>query len=61
MNGLRQSPNSVPLAKFAADVMTRLTHQPDADEIIVDEVAPFRFAERDGKVREFVKSMAAGR
>lgn len=52
MVGLKESPQSVRLDKFADDVMAPLTVQPDADEIIVEEVEPFRFAERDGILRE---------
>lgn len=59
MEGLKDSPYSVPLEKFADDVMALLVAQPSADEIIVDEVKPFRFAERDGKVREIVNAMVA--
>ncbi|MFC0269098.1 MULTISPECIES: SDR family oxidoreductase [Gammaproteobacteria] len=59
LDGLTASPLSVPLDKFADDVMAQLTGQPEADEIIVEEVEPFRFAERDGKMREIVASMIA--
>lgn len=59
MEGLKDSPYSVPLEKFADDVMALLVAQPSADEIIVDEVKPFRFAERDGKIREIVNAMVA--
>ena len=59
MDGLKNSPYSVPLEKFADDVMALLVVDPSADEIIVDEVKPFRFAERDGKVREIVNAMVA--
>jgi uncharacterized oxidoreductase len=59
MEGLKDSPYSVPLEKFTDDVMAQLVTHPLADEIIVDEVEPFRFAERDGKVREILKTMVA--
>jgi uncharacterized oxidoreductase len=59
MVGLKDSPYSVPLEKFADDVMALLVADPSVDEIIVDEVKPFRFAERDGKVREIVTTMIA--
>ncbi|EIZ81300.1 short-chain dehydrogenase/reductase SDR [Novosphingobium sp. Rr 2-17] len=59
MEGLKDSPYSVPLEKFADDVMAQLISHPSADEIIVDEVKPFRFAERDGTVRDLLKAMAA--
>lgn len=57
MDGLKESPQSVPLDKFADDVMAQLIGQPEADEIIVNEVEPFRFAERNGQVREIVEGM----
>lgn len=57
MDGLKDSPYSFPLEKFADDVMSQLISYPAADEIIVDEVKPFRFAEREGKVREILKAM----
>lgn len=57
MEGLKDSPHSVPLAKFADDVVSQLNELPRADEIIVDEVKPFRFAERDGSVAELVAAM----
>lgn len=60
LEGLKDSPFSVPLAKFADDVMAQLIAHPSADEIVVDEVMPFRFAERDGKVGEIVRDMLAG-
>lgn len=59
MDGLKDSPYSVPLEKFADDVMSQITASPLLDEIIVDEVKPFRFAERDGKVREILETMVA--
>ena len=37
--------------------MARLNQQTEDDEIVVKEVEPFRFAERDRKVREIVASM----
>ena len=60
MDGLKDSPHSVPLEKFANDVISQITSSPMLDEIIVDEVKPFRFAERDGKVREILKAMIEG-
>lgn len=58
MNGLKESPYSVPLDKFADDVMAQLIADPTRDEIIVDEVKPFRYAEREDKVRDILKTMA---
>ncbi|WP_137681179.1 SDR family oxidoreductase [Aurantiacibacter suaedae] len=60
LEGLKESPHSVPLNKFADDVMAHLNEQPEADEIVVEEVEPFRFAERDNKVREIVARMIDG-
>ncbi|MEG3177642.1 SDR family NAD(P)-dependent oxidoreductase [Sphingomonas sp. RB3P16] len=59
MEGLKDSPFSVALDTFADDVMAQLLTDPSADEIIVDAVKPFRFAERDGKVEEIVNAMIA--
>lgn len=59
MEGLRDSPYSVPLETFADDVMARLIAHASADEIIVDAVKPFRFAERDGTVQDTLKAMVA--
>ena len=58
--GLKESPYSVPLEKFADDVMAQLIAHESEDEIIVDEVKPFRFAERDGTVRDLLTAMAEG-
>ena len=59
MDGLKDSPHSIPLEKFADDVMSQIIAHPAWDEIVVDDVKPFRFAERDGKVREILKAMVA--
>lgn len=59
MEGLKDSPYSLSLDKFVSDVMAQLISYPSAEEIIVDEVKPFRFAERDGTVSDLVKAMAA--
>ncbi len=39
---------AMPLDEFIAETMTLLQTQPQADEIIVERVKAFRFAERDG-------------
>jgi uncharacterized oxidoreductase len=57
MEGLKDSPFSVPLEKFADDVMNQLITCVSRDEIIVDEVMPFRFAERDGTLADILKAM----
>lgn len=59
MDGLKDSPYSVPLEKFADDVMSQITSHAMTDEIVVDEVKPFRFAEKDDKVREILTAMVA--
>lgn len=59
MDGLQDSPYSVPLEKFADDVMAQLLAQPSAEEIIVDEVKPFRFAEKEGMVGDLLKAMVS--
>ena len=41
-------PRAMPLDEYIAETMTLLHTQPEADEIIVERVRPFRFAERDG-------------
>ncbi len=39
---------AMPLDEYITETITLLQTQPDADEIIVDRVKGFRFAERDG-------------
>jgi uncharacterized oxidoreductase len=41
-------PRAMPLDDYIAETMTLLQTQPHADEIIVERVKVFRFAERDG-------------
>ena len=41
-------PRAMPLDEYIAETMSLLQTQPEADEIIVERVRPFRFAERDG-------------
>ena len=38
----------MPLDEYISETMTLLQTQPQADEIIVERVKGFRFAERDG-------------
>ncbi|MGH3635932.1 SDR family oxidoreductase [Mycobacterium sp.] len=45
-------PNAMPLDDYIAETMTLLQTQPQADEIIVERVKRFRFAERDGHYDE---------
>jgi uncharacterized oxidoreductase len=41
-------PRAMPLDEYIAETISLLQTQPEADEIIVERVRPFRFAERDG-------------
>ena len=61
MDGLKDSPYSVPLEKFADDVMAQLLAHASEDEIIVDEVKPFRYSERDGMSKDLLKAMVPER
>jgi uncharacterized oxidoreductase len=45
-------PAAMPLDDYITETMTLLQTQPDADEIIVERVKGFRFAERSGKFDE---------
>jgi uncharacterized oxidoreductase len=42
------NPRAMPLDEYITETMTLLQTQPQADEIIVERVKGFRFAERDG-------------
>jgi len=48
LTGPRQAadPRAMPLDKFIAEVMDLLKTQPDANEILVENVKPLRFAEK---------------
>jgi uncharacterized oxidoreductase len=41
-------PKAMPLDEYVTETMTLLQNEPQADEIVVDRVKGFRFAERDG-------------
>lgn len=41
-------PRAMPLEEYVTETMTLLQTQPQADEIVVERVKMFRFAERDG-------------
>jgi uncharacterized oxidoreductase len=41
-------PKAMPLDEYIAETMMLLQAQPDADEVVVERVKGFRFAERDG-------------
>lgn len=45
-------PNAMPLDAYISETMTLLESQPDAEEILVERVRGFRFAERDGAFDE---------
>jgi uncharacterized oxidoreductase len=45
-------PNAMPLDVYIIETMTLLETQPQAEEIVVEGVKPFRFAERDGAFDE---------
>jgi uncharacterized oxidoreductase len=45
-------PNAMPLDMYITDTMTLLETQPEAEEILVERVKGFRFAERDGAFDE---------
>ena len=52
--GERQAsdPNAMPLDEFIAEVIEILTHQPDAEEVIVERCKPLRYAAENGKVKD---------
>jgi len=56
-------PKGMPCDEYVAETMTLLQAQPQADEIIVERVKGFRFAERDGAYGDiypaFNQTMAA--
>jgi uncharacterized oxidoreductase len=41
-------PNAMPLNEYVTETMSLLQTRPEADEIVVESVKAFRFAERDG-------------
>ena len=41
-------PSAMPLDDFVAEVMKLLTDEPEIEEVLVDKVKAFQFAERDG-------------
>ena len=57
--GERQAsdPNAMPLADYVSETLHLLETQPDADEILVENVKSRRFAEREGKYDEFYQQM----
>ena len=57
-------PKAMPLDEYVTETMTLLRTQPQADEIVVERVKRFRFAERDGFYHDiypaFNEAMTAG-
>jgi uncharacterized oxidoreductase len=57
-------PRAMPLDEYVAETMTLLQTQPQAEEIVVEAVKGFRFAERDGVYRDiypaFNEAITAG-
>jgi uncharacterized oxidoreductase len=45
-------PGAMPLDEYVGETMTLLERQPEAEEILVERVKAFRFAERDGAFDE---------
>jgi uncharacterized oxidoreductase len=45
-------PRGMPLDEYISETMALLESQPDAEEIVVDRVRGFRFAERDGRYED---------
>jgi uncharacterized oxidoreductase len=41
-------PKAMPLDEYSTETVTLMQTQPQADEIVVEHVKRFRFAERDG-------------
>ena len=53
------SENAMPLDDFLSEVMELLASQPDADEILVENVKFFRYAEANGNYREVLRQLSA--
>lgn len=57
-------PRAMPLDEYIAETMTLLQTQPEAEEILVERVKRFRFAERDGVYQDiypaFNEAITAG-
>ena len=48
----------MPLDTYIEEVMTLFQQQPTPEEVCVEFVRPFRNAEKDGKVGEFMEMLA---
>jgi short-subunit dehydrogenase involved in D-alanine esterification of teichoic acids len=51
--------HAMPLDDFLSEVMELLASQPDADEILVENVKFFRYAEANGNYREVLGLLSA--
>lgn len=49
----------MPLSQFIDEVMTLLQRDPTPSEILVDQVNPLRWAERDGRFEKLVESLSS--
>lgn len=52
MPGQSENPGAMPLDNFIAEVLQLIETNPDAHEILVENVRPLRFAEKNGNYRE---------
>jgi uncharacterized oxidoreductase len=59
--GERQAsdPNAMPLAKYLADTFAILEGEPEAEQVVIEGVAPLRYAEAKGEYREMVSKRNA--
>lgn len=59
MPGHEENPVAMPLDTFADEVMSILEAQPDAREVLVQNVRPLRFAESEGRYDAMVARLNA--
>jgi uncharacterized oxidoreductase len=52
--------SAMPLKDFIGELMRLIEESPDADEVVVDRAAPWRFSERDGDFDHRFKSYNEG-
>lgn len=57
MPGQRENPIAMPLDDFVTEVVALLESQPDATEILVENVKPLRFAEQRGEYSHVVERL----
>jgi len=60
MPGQREDPTSMPLDAFIAEVMALLAADGSAPEVLVEQVRPFRNAEREGQYDAFYERLNTG-